>query len=82
MIKEFINDFKNIDSKIMNVINIGFKVSLIISLFSGYILTLYSTYPISHIAYLCGLNLFRLSLTCLVAFITCGMSTNKIIKEF
>ena len=81
MIKEFINDFKNIDSKIMNVINIGFKVSLIISLFSGYILTLYSTYPISHIAYLCGLNLFRLSLTCIATFITCGMSTNKIIKE-
>ena len=39
MIKEFINDFKNIDSKIMNVMNYGFKVSLIISLFSGYILT-------------------------------------------
>ena len=81
MIKEFINDFKNIDSKVMNVMNNGFKISLIISLFSGYILTLYSTYPISHIAYLCGLSLFKLSLTCIATFITCGMSTNKIIKE-
>ena len=82
MIKNFINDFKNIDSKIMDVINIGFKVSLIINLFSGYILTLYSTYPISHISYLCGLSLFRLSLTCFVTFMTCGMSINKIIKDF
>ena len=80
MIKEFINDFKNIDSKIMKVMNNGFKVSLFISLFSGYVLALYSTYPFSHVAYFCGLSLFRLGLTCLAAFFTCGMSINKIIN--
>lgn len=80
MIKEFINDIKNIDSKIMSVMVHGFKVSLIISLMACYVLALYSTYPISHVAYLSGLNLFRLGLTCLVAFFTCGMGVNKIMQ--
>jgi len=80
MIKEFINDIKNIDLKIISVMNVGFKVALLILLFASYILTLYSTYPISHIAYLSGLNLFRLSLTCVSAFFICGITVNKLKK--
>lgn len=56
----------------------GFKFSLIIALVSVYILALYNTYPFSHVAYLSGLLLFKLSLTCVVAFFICGFAINKI----
>ena len=78
MIKNFIKDITNIDSKIVYVMSYGFKISLLILLFACYILALYSTYPFSHVAYLSGLNLFRLSLTCFSAIITRGMAINKI----
>ena len=78
MIKNFILDFKKIDSKILNVMNYGFIVSLLISLISCFILSLYSTYPISHIAYLCGLSLFRLSITSFSVFLVCGIAVDKI----
>ena len=78
MIKNFINEIKNIDSKIITVMIYGFKVSLLILLIACYILALYSTYPISHVAYLSGLNIFKLSLTCFSSFFTCGFGINKI----
>lgn len=78
MIKDFINEYKKIDLKVFNVMNIGFKVSLLILLLACYVLALYSTYPVSHIAYFCSLNLFKLSLTCFSAFFTCGMVVDKI----
>ena len=78
MIKEFINEIKNIDLKIIKVMNYGFKTSLLILLLACYVLALYSTYPFSHVAYFCGLNIFKLSLTCLSAFFTCGMAVSKI----
>lgn len=56
----------------------GFKFSLLIALFSAYILSLYSTYPFSHIAYLSGLNIFRSSLSCAVAIFICGFAIDKI----
>ena len=78
MIKNFVVEFKNIDLKIMIIMNKGFKVSLVILLLACYVLTLHSTYPISHIAYFCGLNLFKLGLTCVSAFFVCGIAVNKI----
>ncbi len=78
MIKEFINDYKKIDLKIISVMNLGFKISILILLLACYVLALYNTYPVSHIAFLSGLNLFKLSLTFLSAFFTCGMAVDKI----
>ena len=78
MIKIFLNDIKNIDKKIISFILLGFRFSLLVSLFSTYILALYNSYPFSHIAYLCGLLTFKLSLTCFVSFFTCGFAVNKI----
>ena len=78
MIKDFVTSFKNIDLKIMMVMNNGFKVSFVILLIACYVLALYSTYPISHIAYFCGLNLFKLGLTCISAFFVCGIAINNI----
>ncbi len=80
MIKTFFNDIKTIDKKIINIMITGFKISLIIALLAVYILALYNTYPISHVAYLSGLNLFKLSLTCVVAFFICGFSIDKLFK--
>ena len=77
MIKTIFNDLKTIDKKIISVMLNGFKFSLIISLLSVYILALYSTYPFSHVAYLSGLLLFKLSLTCTVAFFVCGFAVDK-----
>ena len=78
MIKEFINDIKNVDKKIVLVMNKGFIISFLILLFASYILVLYTTYPFSHVAYLCGLYLFKLSFTCFSAFFVCGMVINKL----
>ena len=78
MIKEFINDFKKTDLKIISVMNKGFIVSLLILLLACYVLALYSTYPFSHVALFSSINLFKLSLTCLVSFLTCGMVIDKI----
>ena len=78
MIKEFINDIKNIDLKIATVMINGFKISLLICLFSCYILSLYSTYPISHVIFLSAINLLKLGLTCFSAFFVCGVGINKL----
>ena len=78
MIKIFFNDVKNIDKKIISIMLNGFKFSLIIALLSVYVLALYHTYPFSHVAYFSGLNLFKLSLTCVAAFFICGVTVNKI----
>ena len=78
MIKDFLKYIKSIDLKIIGIMNLGFKISLLILLLALYVLTLYSTYPFSHVAYICSLNLFRLALTCFCAFFTCGIAVNKI----
>ena len=78
MIKDFINDIKNVDFKIKNLMTYGFKISFLILLFSCYVLALYSTYPISHVAFLSGLNIFKLALTCFSAFFVCGMAVNAL----
>ena len=78
MIKTFFNDVKNIDKKIISIMLNGFKFSLVIALLSVYVLVLYNTYPFSHVAYFSGLNLFKLSLTCAVAFFICGFAVDRI----
>lgn len=78
MIKTFLKDIKNLDKKIVTTMFSGFKVSLLISLISLYIVVLYSTYPFSHVALLSGLLMFKLSLTCFVAFFICGFAVDKI----
>lgn len=78
MIKTLLEDIKNIDKKIIKIMLYGFKFSLLISLLAIYILSLYNTYPFSHVAYLSGLLVFKLSLTCLVSFFICGFAINKI----
>ena len=78
MIREFIDDIRNIDFKIKNFMMYGFKLSFLILLFSCYVLALYSTYPISHIAFFSGLNIFKLALTCFSAFFVCGMAVNAL----
>lgn len=78
MIKIVLENIKSIDKKIVKIMCIGFKASLLISLLSCYILLLYTTYPFSHVHYLCGLSLFQLGLTCLVSFFICGFTVDKI----
>ena len=80
MIKKFINDIKTIDLKVVSVMNIGFIVSLLILLLACYVAVLYNTYPFSHVAYLVFLNLFKLSVTCVSSFFTCGVAINYLMK--
>ena len=81
MIKKFVLDLKNIDFKIFDVMNKGFKISLVILLIASYVLALYIAYPFSHIAYFCGLSLFRLSITSFSVFLVCGIAVNKMNKK-
>lgn len=78
MIKSLINDIKNIDLNIAAFMIKGFIFSLLICLFSCYLLALYITYPVSHVIFLCSLNLFKLGLTCLSSFFICGVGINRL----
>ena len=78
MIKGIVNNIRNIDKKIITFMFKGFKISLLILLFSCYILSLYSTYPFSHISYLSGLNLLKLGINCFISFFICGFAINTL----
>ena len=79
MIKNVLTDIKKIDLKIKKVMIKGFTISLLITLFSCYILALYITYPFSHIVYLSAINLLRLGIACFVSFFVCSFGIDKII---
>lgn len=78
MLNTFILEIKNMDKSIVKTMKTFFSFSFILCLFSVFILSLYNTYPFSHIAYYSGLILFRTSLFFAVSSFMCAFVINKI----
>lgn len=78
MINKMYNDIKSIDKSIISIMFSGFKVSLIVALIASYTLYLYSTYPISHIAFESGILIFKTSLSILSACFVSALAINII----
>jgi len=80
MIKKLIDNVKNIDKKILKIMNIGFKFSFIICVISCAVSLSYILNPISHILFNSGIILFKTGLTFASAFFVCGFAMDKIKK--
>lgn len=78
MFKNFVLEIKNMDKSIVKVMKTFFSFSFVLCLFSVFILSLYNTYPFSHIVYYSGLILFRTSLFFTVSSFMCAFVINKI----
>lgn len=78
MLNKFILEIKNMDKSIVKTMKTFFNFSFILCLFSVFILSLYNTYPFSHIAYYSGLILFRTSLFFAVSSFMCAFVINRI----
>lgn len=78
MVNKIILEIKNMDMSIARAMKVGFKVSFLLCLFSTFILSLYNTYPISHIIYDSSLILFRTGLFFAVSSFMSALVINKI----
>ena len=81
MIKELMDNIKNIDKKVLKIMFSGFKFSFILCIISCVISLSYILNPVSHIIYDCGLILFKTSITFAVSFFICAFAMDKIRKQ-
>lgn len=79
--KKFINEFKQIDTSIINIMKSGFKFSLILSLFASYILYFYLQNPISHTVFEIGYLTQKLALMFFVCFFAGAFVFDKVKKN-
>ena len=78
MINKLILEIKNMDMPIVKAMKVGFKISFVLCLFATFILSLYNTYPTSHIIYDSSLILFRTGLFFAVSSFMSAFVINKI----
>jgi len=81
MIKEFIENAKNMDKKIFKIMISGFKFSFIVCIMSCILSLSYILNPISYILYKSGIILFKTGLTFGVMFFVCAFAMDRIKKE-
>ena len=81
MIKNFIDNIKNIEKDTLKIMISGFKFSLIICIISCIISLSYILNPVSHILYYSGIILFKTGLTFGVMFFICAFAMDKIKKQ-
>ncbi len=81
MIIKIINNIKNIEKNILEIMLKGFSFSFIISMLSIFVLLYYILNPISYTILEMGIILFKNSLIYIVCFFTCGIVMDKIKKE-
>ena len=81
---QIINKFKfnfNLDTKIKNLMKIGFLFSFNIFIISCLILITYKLFYNSPFLYYIGLHILKLSCVYFVSFLCFGFAFNKIINE-
>lgn len=78
MIKNIINDLKNIDKLTKKIMKNGLKFCLLLGIIALVILVTYNTSFTIPILYSIGFILFKLSLIFGVEFIICGLVVDKI----
>ena len=81
MVKEFINEIKNLEKDIKKIMYKGFNFCYGILIISALILLFYILNPISYIIFESGIVLFKASLTFVACFFIGGVFTNKIKKD-
>ena len=81
MLDSIINNFKNLDKKIRNIMKYGFLFSFLSCLLSVVILCTYHKLNTSPILFTIGALLFKTSLMFFSDFIICGLVFDKIIKQ-
>ena len=77
--KKIIEEVKNFDKSILEVMKSGIKFSFIFCLFSTLVLSIYKAIHIPKLFYT-GISLFQSSLFFLVAFIAYGFVFNRVKK--
>lgn len=80
MIKIILDKFKNLDTKVKNIMVNGFKFSFAFCILSALILYTYHLYTLP-ILYYCGTILFKTSLMFFVDFIILGIGFDTIKKQ-
>ncbi len=76
-----LDKIKNLDSKVVKVMKVGFIFSFIICILSGMILLTYQAFYSLPILFYIGISLFRTSLSFAVAFFICGIGFDTVAKE-
>ena len=81
MIKLFINSYKELDNKILNIMKKGFKFSFAICMISVLLLLTYLFINANIYIYQIGIMLFQLALFYGISFIICGIVVDGIKKN-
>lgn len=79
--KKILNEFKNIDKKIMHITRLCLRFSFVLLIFSIIILFTYSITNSAPILFYIGISIFTSSLYFIVISLICSLSFNKIRKE-
>lgn len=80
MFRQFIDNFKRIDSKISKIMKYGLTFCFILSIFSCLLLITYLHFSADLLLFDIGINLFKFSLTLAVEFIICGYAVDIILR--
>ena len=81
MIKKFLNEFKQLNTKVIRIVNIGLCVSLAIGIFGILLIIIYDTYSGLYDLYKAGYILIKTALIFSAQFVSCGLVFDKILKE-
>lgn len=73
--------YSNFNFKIKKILSFGFVFSLLILLFSAFILSTYFSTYTNPILYYVGISVFKLSIIYLVTFICFSFAFNKILDD-
>ena len=79
--EKILNEFKNIDKKIMHITRLCLRFSFVLLIFSIIILFTYSITNSAPILFYTGISIFTSSLYFIVISLICSLSFNKIRKE-
>ncbi len=80
MIKLIIDEYKNLDNKVKNIMVNGFKFSFLCLIISILVLGIYHLYMLP-IIYNCGTILFKTSIMFIVDFIILGIGFDTVKKQ-
>lgn len=81
IVKSLTNKIKNLDKKVIKIMNIGFLFSFILSIISALSLFTYETFYRIPTLFYSGISLFRTSLMFACMFFICGIGFDSIKKE-
>lgn len=79
--KKILNEFKNMDKKILHIMKLCLNFSFILLILSGALLFTYSTIYSTPTLFYVGISVFTSSLYFFVISLICSLSFNKIRKE-